>query len=207
MLTSGKTVEALLLECTNDIHWEFKQLCYRIRPDEIHRLAEGLLQRTALVWPLALIELQKGSTLNRLLTHLNFHVRQYGLSPEIQLACTGPFPVLTLKPLVPLAKEHRTTLRTARYIEVLGNKAWDLALKPVKKGLPFSVDVATLALSAMDCSAKQQSAAALADLSRCIEGQIINFLNDWEMLLTRQVKAQLLTAQVDTYRHITGKAV
>lgn len=207
MLAPIKTVDSLVLECTNDIHWEFSQLRCRIRQDELHRLAEDLLHRTSLAWPLALIELQKGDTLNRLLTHLNFHVRQYGFPPEKPLTLTGPFPAFSLKPLLRIAEEHRTTLRTARCIEFAGNKAWDLVLKPVKKGLPLSVKVATLALTSVGCSPKQQSAAALSDLSRRIEGQIVNFLGDWELLLTQQIKAQLLTPQQDKYRLITEKAV
>lgn len=207
MLAPVKTVDSLMLECTNDIRWEFNQLRCRIRPDEIDRLAENLLQRTSLAWPLALLELQKGDTLSHLLIHLNFHIRQYGFSPEDQLTLTGPFPALSLKPLLTIAAEHRTTLRTARCIEFVGNKAWDMALKPVKKGLPFSVKVATLALTSVGCSPKQQSAAALSDLSRRIEGQIINFLSNWEMLLTQQINAQLLNLQQDKYRLITEKAV
>lgn len=207
MRASIKTVNSLVLECTNDIHWEFNHIRYRICPDEIHRVAEGLLHRTSLAWPLALIDLQKGNTLNRLLTHLNFHVRQYGFFPEIQLTFTGPFPTLSLKPLLAIANEHRTTLRTARCIEFLGNKAWDLALKPVKKGLPIPVKAATLALTTLGCSSNHQSDAALFDLSRRIEGQIINFLCDWEMSLTQQIKAQLLTPRADKYRLVTETAV
>lgn len=195
MLGYGKTVEFLVAECTADIRWEFNQLRSRIRTDEIVRLADGLLERAPLEWPAALLELQKGYMPDRLLTQLNFRVCQYGLASDCKIRFQGPFPAFSLKPLKDVVSEHRVTLRTAQCIEFIGNKAWNCALKPIKKNVfPFKINVATLVLGAFDCSPKQQLAIARQDLVQRIKGIIINFLHDWEKMLLESVKAQLLAA-------------
>ncbi|HWR41907.1 hypothetical protein [Sporomusa sp.] len=203
-----KPIDSLVGECIKDIRWEFHQIRSRIRTDEVHRLAEGLLNRTSLEWPLVLLELQKGNALNRLLEHLNFHVRRHGLPSEKELVFKGPFPSLSLRPLQAIVDTHRSTVRMARCIEFLGNKAWDHALKPVKKSLvPFKVEVATLTLNAFQCSPKHQLDVALVDLSQRIRGYIINFLCEWEALLIQQVQEQLLLYKADSYLPISEAAV
>lgn len=185
-------IDSLLVECTKEIRWEFHQIRSQIRPDEIYRLAIGLLNRTSLEWPLALLELQQGHTLKRLLHHLNSYSRHYGLRAQRELVFHAPFPILSLRSLQSVAAEHRVTLRTTRCIEFIGNKSWDYALKPVKKHrIPFKIDVATLALNALGCSPKQQQDEALTDLSQRIRGHIINFLYDLEVLLIAQIEEQL----------------
>ncbi|HWR05857.1 hypothetical protein [Sporomusa sp.] len=201
-------MDALLVECKRDIRWEFHQIYTRIRPEEIERLAEGLLHKTTLEWPSALYELQKGKMHSRLLKHLNFHLRRYGFSAETELVFRGPFPSFSLRPLQAIIEEHRTSLRTAKCIECLGNKVWDHALKTAKKRLiPVHVNVATWALDACGCSPKQQLAVALADLGQRIRGSIINFLFACEALLIEQVQEQFLQYKTNLHLPISGAAV
>lgn len=203
-----KPTDLLIEECMKDIRWEFLQIRSQIKSDETRGLAQSLLNRTPLDWPTALLELQKGKTLNRLLDHINFHMRRHGLSPQIQLVIKGPFPALSLRPLQSLVDEYRCTLRSTGCIEFLGNKVWDYALKPVKRSLvPFKIDVATLALNTFGCSSKEQLDRALVDLSQRIKGYIINFLCEWEAFLIQQVREQLLVCTTDLYHPNSEVAV
>lgn len=201
-------IDSLLVECKRDIRWEFHQIYTRIRPEEIQRLAEALLRKTPLEWPGSLVELQKGKMLNRLLKHLNFHLRRHGFSAEAELVFKGSFPAFSLRPLQAIIEEHRATLRTARCIEFLGNKVWDYALKPVKKRLiPFHADIASAVLGTCGCSAKQQLALALADLGQRIRGSIINFLFACEAMLIEQIQEQLLLHKAKLHLPISEAAV
>lgn len=202
-----KPIEPLLAECSKDIRWEFQQLRAHIQLDEVYRLAEALLQRKPIEWPGALMELQQGVTGKRLLHHLNFHIRKFGYPAE-ELVFSGPFPALSLRPLLSQADEYRAILRTACCLEFLGNKAWDPALAPVKKsGLPVKLEVGTLTLAAFGCAPKQQKEAALNDLSKCIKGHILNFLWEWENLLLGQIREQLAGDRAAVYPVIAEKAV
>ncbi|QDR82377.1 hypothetical protein [Sporomusa termitida] len=201
-------IDSLLAECKRDIRWEFHQIYLRIRPEEVQRLAEGLLHKTPPEWPRALYELQKGKLHSRLLKHLNFHLRRQGFPAETELVFRGPFPSFSLRPLQAVIEEHRTTLRMAGCIEFLGNKIWDHALKPVRKRLmPVHVHVATWALDACGCSAKQQWSVVLADLTQRIRGSIINFLFACEALLIEQVQEQLLLYKTNLPLPISEAAV
>lgn len=192
------------MECIADIRSEFNQLRSRISAEDVGRLADGLLEKAPLEWPMALVELQNGCIAERLLTHFNFRVRQYGLSSELNFIFHGPFPTLSLKPLREIVKEHQIALRTSRCVEFAGNKAWDCAFKKLT-GFSFHIHVATLALAAFECSPKQQLAIARQDIIQRIKGLIINFLHDWENLLVESIKNQFLSA---TGRmHIPAEAV
>ena len=202
-----KSIEPLLAECSKDIRWEFQQLRARIELDEVYRLAEALLQRRPIEWPRALIELQQGTIGKQLLHHLNFHIRKFGYPVE-ELVFSGPFPALSLRPLLTQADEYRAILRTACCLEFFGNKAWNAALAPVKKsGIPVKLEVGTLALEAFGCSPKHQKEAALNDLAKCIKGHIVNFLWEWETLLIGQTREQLAGCRADAYPVIAEKAV
>ncbi|MDF2929780.1 MAG: hypothetical protein K0Q75_2018 [Anaerospora sp.] len=204
MLGYNKCIDLAVIECTTDVRWEFNQLRSRIRTEDIGRLADSLLQKSPLEWPMALVELQNGCMSGRLLTHLNFRVQQYGLSSVVELKLQGPFPTLSLKPLREIVKEHRIALRTARCIEYVGNKAWNCALKKVT-ALPIHIHAATLVLDAFDCSPKQELAIARQDIIQRIKGIIINFLQDWENLLLNSVKEQF--AAIGSRLSIEAKAV
>lgn len=203
-----KPIEALRLECTNDIREEFCQIRSRISSLEIHKLADSLFCQNSLAWPAVLLELQKGRILDRLLNKLNGTVKTHGFSYERNLALKGPFPALSLRSLLPVVHEHRSTLRATRCVEFLGNKACSYSLKSVTKGIfPFQVDVATLAMESLGCSSKQQMKLALLDLSERIKGCILNFLYDWENLIMKQIGEQLLTFKQNSYLSITEAAV
>ena len=202
-----KTIDPLLAACIKDIRWEFRQLRSRIQLDEVYRLAEALLQQKPIEWPRALIELQQGITGKRLLHHLNFHIRRFGYPVEA-LVFSGPFPALSLRPLLTHADEYRAILRTACCLEFLGNKAWNAALAPAKKsGIPVKLEVGTLALETFGCSPKHQKEAALNDLAKRIKGHIVNFLWEWETLLIGQTREQLAGCRADVYPVIAEKAV
>ncbi len=203
-----KPIEALQLECANDVRGEFCQIRSQISSVEIHKLADSLFYQNSLAWPAVLLELQKGRILDRLLTKLNGKVKAHGSSYERNLALKGPFPVLSLRSLLPVVNEHRSTLRATRCVEFLGNKACSYSLKSVTKGIfPFQVDVATLAMETLGCSSKQQMKSALLDLSERIQGCILNFLYDWENLIIKQIREQLLTFKQNCYLSITEAAV
>lgn len=205
---SVKPIEVLLLDCTRDIRWEFDYIRSRISSDEIHRLADNLLCKNSPEWPLALFELQKGKNLKRLLDQLNFKIKVHGFSYENPLIFKGPFPTLSLRSLQATVEEYRSTLRAAHCVEFLGNKAWNYSLKSIiKRKLPFQIDVATLTLEALGCSKKYQIKIALRDLSERIKGCILNFLYDWERLLTQQTCEQLLIFKQNAYLSITEAAV
>ncbi|MDF2570178.1 MAG: hypothetical protein K0R55_1782 [Sporomusa sp.] len=208
MSTNIKPINLLVVECIKDVRWELHQIRSRIRTDEVYRLAEALFYQKPIEWPYALLELQRGITINRLRDHVNFHVRKFGFSPERELVFHGPFPALSLTPLLAKVGEQRVVVRTAQCFEFLGNKAWDHALKPIKKtGIPFKVEVGTVALDTFGCSPKQQIEVALADLVERIKGHIINFLCDWEALLIRQIREQLSVCRADFYLPISEAAV
>lgn len=192
------------IECIADIRSECNQLRSRISTVDIERLADGLLEKAPLQWPMALVELQNGYMTERLLQHLQFRVRQYGIASELNLAFHGPFPTLSLKPLREIVKEHRITLRTSRCIEFVGNKAWDCALKKVTS-LPLHIHAATWVLDTLDCSPKQQLAIARQDIIQRIKGIIINFLQDWENVLVNSIEGQFLSAA--GRMHIPAEAV
>lgn len=203
-----KPIDALLLACTKDIRWEFDQIRSRISSDEFHTLADNLLCGNSLEWPLALFELQKGKSLQRLLDHLNLQVKIHGFSHERLLTFKGPFPTLSLRSLQAAVDEHRSTLRATRCVEFLGNKAWNHSVKTVTNNLlPFKINVATLALENLGCSAKHQMKMALHDLSERIKGCILNFLYDWENLLIQQTYEQFLSLKQNLYLSITEEAV
>lgn len=203
-----KPIEELLLDCTRDIRYEFDQIRSRISSNEIHTLVDNLLCRNSLEWPLALYELQKGKSLKRLLDHLNLQVKVYGFSDERSLTFTGPFPTLSLRSLQTTVDEYRSTLRSARCVEFLGNKAWNYSLKAVTKSkLPCQINVASLALGALGCSAEHQMKIAVQDLSDRIKGCILNFLCDWENLLIQQTCEQFLVLKQNSYLPIKGVAV
>lgn len=196
---NAEPIEALRLACTADIHREFNQIRSRISSGEIRRLADNLLCRNSLEWPLALFELQKGRSLNRLLDHLNLQVKVHGFS-EQRLTFQGPFPTLSLRSLQAVVDEYRATLRAVRCVEFLGNRAWNYSFKMVTKSiLPFQINAATLTLEALGCSAKHQMEIALLELSKRIKGCILNFLYDWEKLLTQQTSAQLSAFNAKLY--------
>jgi len=201
------SIDALILACTTDIHCEFYQIHSRISVKEINRLADNLLCQTSLEWPLALFELQKGKSLNRLLDHLNLQVKAHGFILERPLTLKGPFPTLSLRSLQTAVDEYCSTLRAVRCIEFLGNKAWNYSLKSISKSIPFQVNAATLALDALGCSRKHQMKIALLDLSERIKGCILNFLHNWEALLIQQTCEQLLTLKQNAYVSITEAAV
>ena len=201
MLGYNKCIDLAATACSADVRWEFNQLRSRIRTEDIERLADGLLQKSPLEWPMALVELQNGCMSGRLLTHLNFRVQQ---SSVVELKIQGPFPTLSLKPLREIVKEHRITLRTARCIEYVGNKAWNCALKKVT-ALPIHIHAATLVLDAFDCSPKQKLAIARQDIIQRIKGIIINFLQDWENLLLNSIKEQF--AAIGSSMSIEAEAV
>ncbi len=203
-----KPIEALHLECVNDIRGEFCQIRSKISSLEIHKLADSLFCHNSLVWPGVLLELQKGKMLDCLLNRLNEKVKDHGFSYEKNLALQGPFPALSLRSLLPAVHEHRSTLRATRCVEFLGNKACSYSLRSVTKGIfPFQVDVATFAMETLGCSSKQQLKSALLDLSERIKGCILNFLHDWERLIIKQVREQLLTLKQKSYFSITEAAV
>ncbi|SFM02790.1 hypothetical protein [Pelosinus propionicus] len=203
-----KPIEALQLECINDIRGEFCQIRSQISSLEIHTLADSLFCQSSLAWPAILLELQKGRILDRLLNKLNEKVKAHGFSYERNLALRGPFPALSLKSLLPVVQEHRSTLRATRCVEFLGNKACSYSLKSVTKGIfPFQVDVATLAMETLGCSSKQQMKQAMLDLSERIKGRILNFLYDWEKLIIKQISEQLITIKQNSYLLLTEAAV
>lgn len=203
-----KPIEALRSDCTKDISWEFRKIRSRISSVEIYKLAENLLCQSSLEWPVALIELQKGKSLKRLLDHLNLQVKVYGFSPERPLTFTGPFPTLSLRSLQASLDEYHSTLRAVRCIEFLGNRVWNYSFKSLTKGIvPFQVNVASLALETLGCSTKQQMEMALRELAQRIKGCILNFLNDWETLLTQQICEQFLNMKQKAYLPITEAAV
>ena len=203
-----KPREALVVNCTKDIGWEICQIRSQISSDEIYKLAHNLLCQQTLQWPAALLKLQKGRSLNQLLEHLNLQVKVYGFSPENHLTLKGPFPTLSLRSMQSAVDEYRSTLRAVRCIEFLGNKAWNYSLKSAAKSVvPFEFNVAGLALEAFGYSTKQQIKIALLDLAERIKGCILNFLYDWENLLTLQVREQILTFKQNTYLPITETAV
>lgn len=208
MVAYVKPQEALLLDCTKDIRLEFCQIRSRISSNEIYKLANTLLCQQTLEWPIALLELQKGTCLYQLLNHLNLQVKVYGFSPKNHLTLRGPFPTLSLRSMQSAVDEYRSTLRAVRCIEFLGNKAWNYSLKSATKSmLPFQLNVASLALGTFGYSTKQQMKTALLDLSERIKGCILNFLHDWEYLLTMQIREQILAFKQDTYLSITETAV
>ena len=192
------------IECIADIRSEFHQLRLRISTEEVERLADGLLEKAPLRWPMALVELQNGCIAERLLQHVKFRVGQYGFASELELVFHGPFPSFSLKPLREIVKEHRIALRTSRCIEYVGNRAWDCAFKKVTS-LPLHIQAATWVLDALECSPKQQLAIARQDIIQRIKGIIINFLQDWENLLVNSVKDQFLSAA--GRMHIPAEAV
>lgn len=203
-----KPMEALLLDCTKDIRWEFHQIRSRISSAEIQKLADNLLCQDSLTWPVVLLELQKGKSLNQLLDHLNLQVKVYGFSSQSHLTFEGPFPTLSLRSLLAAADEHRSILRAVHCIEFLGNKAWDYSLKSVTKSmLPFHFNVASLALGTLGYSPKQQMKLALLDLSERIKGCILNFLYDWENLLIQQTRKQILTFKQNANLSVIEAAV
>ncbi len=203
-----KPDEALLLACTTDIHREFAQIRSMISLEEIHRLADNLLCQQSPEWPLALVELQTGKSLKRLLNQLNLQVKTHGFSNKQPLTFEGPFPTFSLRSSLPAVNEYRSTLRAIRCVEFLGNKAWKYPLKSVAKSIfPFQIKVATLALGSLGCSTKQQQKIALLDLAERIKGCILNFLYEWENLLTRQTGQQLLTLRQNAYLSITEAVV
>lgn len=203
-----KSIDALILACTTDIHCEFHQIRSRISTEEIHRLADSLLFHDSLKWPLALLELQKGNSLKRLLARLNLQIKVHSVLPERIITFAGPFPTLSLCSLRAAVDEYRSTLRAVRCIEFLGNRAWNYSLKSVTNGkVPFKINAASLTLKTLGCSSKQQVKIALHDLAKRIKGCILNFLYDWEALLTQQVCEQLLTFKLDVSLPITEAAV
>jgi hypothetical protein len=208
MPTCIKSIDALILACTTDIHCEFHQIRSRISTEEIHRLADSLLFQDSLKWPLALLELQKGNSLKRLLDHLNLQIKVHSASSERPLTFTGPFPTLSLRSLQTIVDEYRSTLRAVRCLEFLGNKAWHYSFKLVTKSrVPFKINVASLALKTVGCSTKQQMKMALCDLVQRIKGCILNFLYDWETLLTQQTCEQLLALKQNVSLPIIETAV
>ncbi|TCL36970.1 hypothetical protein EV210_107235 [Anaerospora hongkongensis] len=197
-------IKLAAIECIADIRCECNQLRSRISTVEIERLADGLLEKAPLQWPMALVELQNGCMTERLLQHLQFRVRQYGIASEFNLAFHGPFPTLSLKPLREIVNEHRITLRTSRCIEFVGNKAWNCALKKATS-LPLHIPAATWVLDTLECSPKQQLAIARQDIIQRIKGIIINFLHEWENLLVSSIKEQFLS--ISARMHIPAEAV
>lgn len=189
----------LIQECSRDIRWELEQVRNRITSEDINRMTDALLSATPPAWPAALIELQKGHLLHRLTRHLNFHLRQYYGKDTLHhsLSFSGPFPSFSLKPVLPVAQQFRRTIRTAKCIEFVGNKLWGKALGPIMpKFMPVEIPTATLLMKAHACSPDCELDAARADLSRRVQGLLINCLLAWEKLLIEHTTQFILNNDI-----------